>query len=118
MSIKLDKFNRITIDIDVDSIAKEVAESCAKNINQNIAKRGWDGVYKDTWEVTKRGNAYVCHSTKHQLAHLLENGHQIVNKKNGVGWSAPREHIRPAYEQAKKDLEQKVKKADIEFNIE
>lgn len=34
-----------------------------------------------------------------QLTWLLENGHFIVNKKNGVGWAYPHPHISEAFKE-------------------
>ena len=94
--IKLENFNGFVLEMDFDKIAKEHAEELARKINSNISKEGWGGKYADSWEVAQRKDVYIVHSTAYQLSHLLENGHLIVNKKGGVGWSAPRPHIKPA----------------------
>ena len=43
----------------------------------------------------------VWNATNWQLTHLLENGHVIVNKKNGVGWASAKPHIKPTYDDLK-----------------
>lgn len=97
---KLENFKGFNIDIDFDRIAKEHAEHLAEEINANISRQGWEGDYANSWGVTKRQRGdkttFIVHSSAYRLSHLLENGHLIVNKNGGVGWSAPRKHIKPA----------------------
>lgn len=120
-NIQLDKFNKISLKIDIDKIAKENAQGCAKRINDNIAREGWTGDYANSWIVSERSKpdikSYWVHSTEYRLTHLLENGHLIVNKKNGVGWSPPFPHIRPAYDDFRQHYEKEARKVDLDLEI-
>lgn len=120
-SKSLDKFKKISLKIDIDKIAQKNAEKCAKQINDNIQSEGWTGNYAGSWIVSVRGNnskQYWVHTTEYRLAHLLENGHLIVNKKAGVGWSPAIEHIRPAFTYVRDKYIKEAKKVDINAKIE
>lgn len=60
----------------------------------------------------KRTVGTVYNKKWYMMTWLLENGHFIVNKKNGVGWAYPHSHIRDSYEKNsvlfKKDMETKL----------
>lgn len=111
--IKLENFKGFELEFNFDEIAKKHADNLADEINANISKEGWSGDYANSWGVVERGTegnkAYIVRSTQYQLTHLLENGHIIANKKSGVGWSAPRPHIKPAL-----DYESKAFLNDVE----
>lgn len=120
-SIHLDKFRKLSLKVDIDKIAKANAEKCARDINDNIKSHGWHGDYANSWQVTERGTnskQYWVHSTQYRLTHLLENGHLIVNKKEGVGWSQPIIHIRPAFLKARDKFVSDAKKVDIDLKVE
>ena len=118
--VKLDDFNGFEINIDIDRVCKSNAEELADRINAETSKQGWKGDYVNSWKVTEKkqadGNAYIVHSTNYQLAHLLENGHLIVNKKGGAGWSAPIKHIKPCVDTQINIFEEEVK--NLKVNLE
>ena len=115
-NIKLEDFKGFKIEMNFDEIAEKHAKALAEQINSNASKHGW-GDYAKSWTVTKKRikgeDAFIVHSTIYQLAHLLEKGHLIVNKKGGVGWSAPREHIKPASDYEVKAFYDDVKNMKI-----
>lgn len=104
MNIK--DFKGFDVEIDLNPITKKHAHKLAKQINQNIAGRKWTGNYANSWTVNEKDakpfNVYTVYTDEYRLTHLLENGHLIVNKKGGVGWSAPRPHVK---ESAQKEIE-------------
>ena len=46
----------------------------------------------------KRTIGTVYNKRRYMMTWLLENGHFIVNKVNGVGWAAPHPHIKPSFD--------------------
>ena len=62
--------------------------------------------------------AQVYNKTNWQLTWLLENGHLIVNKRGGVGWSAPRKHIEPTYDKQAKKFIDDMKNIEIKADFE
>lgn len=117
--IKLEDFKGFKVDINFDEIAKKNADELAKKINQNIQSEGWTGTYANSWDVVERkyskDTSYIVRSKVYQLSHLLENGHMIVNKKSGVGWSAPRPHIMPAYRVQRDQFLREVDNIDVKL---
>lgn len=77
--------------------------------------RGWDYEFRNK----KKNNPYakVKNRTDWQLTWLLENGHLIVNKKGGVGWSSPQPHIHKAFEETKDGFIEDCKDIDLELKI-
>lgn len=65
-----------------------------KNSRKDKYFRGW------TYKMNKKTHsAIVYNATNYRLTHLLENGHFIVNRKDGkLGWVAPRPHIQKAFD--------------------
>lgn len=85
------------------------AKGTVKYLKENSPKQ--TGAYAKGWRVSKIGTAQVIHNkTKHQLTHLLENGH-IKVKGGRVGAKV---HIRPAeqqgIEQFLSDVEKSIKR--------
>ena len=87
---------------------KEVATHCKEEIQKKSPVS--TGVYKKGWKLkAEKKNGHVLYKvynvSKPQLTHLLEYGHV---KQNGgrVGGTV---HIRPAEEQAEKELLKKIK---------
>lgn len=119
--IKLENFKGFKVDMNFDAIAEKHAKALAEQINSNASRFGW-GDYAKSWKVTKKKikgeDEFIVHSTIYQLAHLLENGHLIVNKKGGIGWSAPRPHIKPASDYEVKVFYDDVKKMKISLKNE
>lgn len=109
--IDIEKFNRLDIKLDYKDIVKEYAKKAQDKLkavspdDKRVQIRA-NGKYKDTWAIKEtEGKTYyeckVWNATNWQLTHLLENGHVIVNKKNGVGWASAKPHIRPTYDELK-----------------
>lgn len=89
---------------DVRTVAKE----CVKEIKNNAPKLTGD--YKKSWKLKKayesnRDIRFVIHSAKeYRLTHLLEHGHAKVSGGRVPAYP----HIRPAEENAEKNLMKKV----------
>lgn len=123
--IKLDKFNRIKIDIGYEAVAERIAKDCAEEIKENARTHPSWKHYGQDWSVkrikdrqTKQYYYRVYSINDWQLTFLLENGHLIVNKNGGTGWSAPRVHIAPAREKNFARYEEEMKKASIDVSLE
>ena len=93
---------------------EKVAESCRKEISQNAPER--TGNYAKSWKkklayYSAKENRYTIYSTKYQLTHLLEYGHSkwVYGYYMGGRVSA-KPHIRPAEENAEKDLIAEIKR--------
>lgn len=105
--IDIEKFNRLDINLEYKDIINKYAKEAVKKL-KSVSPSGnrKNNKYKDTWAVriSKYDDEYeamVWNEKNWQLTHLLENGHQIVNKKNGVGWASGNPHIKPTYDQIK-----------------
>lgn len=107
-TISLDKFDGFDTSKLKDNVFKVIKDNCdetAEYLRDTSPRRKGQRAkkYKDGW-VYKLGNeneGIVYNKTNWQLTWLLENGHLITNKRNGVGWASPRKHIEPAYENQK-----------------
>lgn len=119
-NVNLDNFEGIKVDIDYESFLNSIATQCGDDITLNAMGKNW-GDYARNWYVQtknsrKNGKEFIVRNKDtYRLTHLLENGHLIVNKKGGIGWSAPRPHIRPAYNKAIQDIDKFI--AQIKLNI-
>ena len=116
----LKDFRKFEAKIEYESIIDKYAEKCKELVVMRSPVRR--GKYKKGWtvEATKKGQTYkavVRNVTDYQLTHLLENGHLIVNKINGVGYSAPRPHIKVAYYSIKNQFIREINSVDIETKI-
>lgn len=106
MSNNIEKFRSLDVQLEYNKICDEYADKCC-NIVKSKSPKGHRGRYADGWR-TKKEKTYsggygveVYNKTDWQLTHLLENGHLIVNKKNGTGWASAHPHIEPAYKSVK-----------------
>lgn len=108
-NININHFKGFEIDIDYSDILEEYGEKCKDLIQQKASqlKIKKSGRYINGWTTSKEkfgksGNGVVVHNkTDWQLTHLLENGHAIVNKKDGTGWASAKPHIDPSYRAVK-----------------
>lgn len=99
-------YHEIKIDIDdeVNSIVQKYGDKICEDVKEYSPKsnrrRKGHKPYADTWTATRdKPSVVVIHNKEnYRLTHLLENGHFIVNKKGGVGWSAPKPHIGRAFD--------------------
>lgn len=99
--------------LNVAEKTQKAVQSAAKIAKQEVQAGApvRSGAYQKGWAVKEnssrlRSEAIVHNRTRYQLAHLLEKGHA---KQNG-GRVAPIVHIKPAEENAVKNMEEAVKK--------
>ena len=99
--------------LNVAEKTQKAVQSAAKIAKQEVQAGApvRSGAYQKGWAVKEnssrlRSEAIVHNRTRCQLAHLLEKGHA---KQNG-GRVAPIVHIKPAEENAIKNMEEAVKK--------
>lgn len=123
-----ENFSRLVIEVlneyrdlceeNVDEAAKTAANEAvrelrttspmaAKHRNKNIYARGW----RVKKENTTRGARYIVYNaTGYRLTHLLEHGHEVVDRNGRThGRTGAREHIRPAEETAVQTFERLIK---------
>jgi len=101
---------------DVETTVREVAEDVGKEAVKKLKSTSptgtgaWKGHYKSGWKTKKDGNKVTVHNKKYQLTHLLENGHDVINKKGEViGHAGARKHIKPVEEWVQEEYENKLK---------
>lgn len=124
-TIDLDKFNGIKAKIDYEPVVDKYSKECCDKIKSycDTRKIVKTGKYKAGWtteaEKDYLGNysVIVWNKTSWQLTHLLENGHNIVNKKGGFGRTSPYPHIRPSYRAVSKGFERAIKQVQIETDF-
>ena len=92
---------------------EEVAEDCKNDISNNAPG---SGKYKKSWKKklaysSATESRYTVYSTKYQLTHLLEYGHEkwLWGDYTGERVKAI-PHIRPAEEKAEQNLINKIKR--------
>lgn len=114
---------KLSAEVIFDSIIDANAEKCVARLKQS-SPEGTRGRYKTGWAVKKgrkTKNQYfaeVWNETDWQLTHLLENGHLIVNKRNGVGWAEAVPHIQKALDSVKPQFINEMERAEIDLKIE
>lgn len=107
--INLEKFNGFDIKIEYEEVNKEYAEKCCDIVKDKASQKlkQHRGRYVRGWTTRsekfgKTGSGVVVYNeTDWQLTHLLENGHEIVNARDGTGWASAHPHIDPAYRSIK-----------------
>jgi len=108
-STNIEQFNGFDIQVEYQKVNEEYADKCCDIVKQKASAvlkqhrgryvRGWK---TRTEKFGKTGQGVVVYNeTDWQLTHLLENGHAIVNKKDGTGWASAKPHIDPAYRSVK-----------------
>lgn len=114
---------QINIDDEVNSIVKEYGNKVLENVKRNSSKstksiRGHKP-YSQTWTATRdKPSVVVIHNKEnYRLTHLLENGHFIVNKKGGVGWSEPNEHVAQSFDEERESYINAMKHLGINVVI-
>lgn len=125
-SIKWDGGKDLTISakLKYDHIIDQTAMRCANHLiaTSPVGIRR-SKHYKYGWTVKKgrkQNNEYyveVWNKTDWQLTHLLENGHQITNKKGGVGWASAKPHIQMAVDFVEPQFINEMKKAELDIEI-
>lgn len=102
----------------VESSAKKTAKNVKKYARTAISRMGKVGrKYVNGWVAKKDGYKWVVHNKdQYRLAHLLENGHDIVRNGRVVGHSSARPHISQAEHELLdmvKDLEKKLEEVKV-----
>ena len=103
----------------LDEVNKDVERSAKKNM-QKVARESAQklrntsptksGAYARGWGTKRDGDmdVIVYNRTMPGLAHLLENGHVIRNKKGTYGRTSGRKHIAPVEEWAVDELPRRI----------
>ena len=123
--IDIEKMTEFKVKIDFDEIVDKYAEECKDKVKANAEAvlKKHRGRYVQGWtteESRGRKGEYgkaVWNKTDWQLTHLLEYGHLIVNKKNGVGWAYPHPHIDKAFRSVKNRFIKAMQNADLKIDI-
>lgn len=95
----------------LDGIVRKVATTCRKSIQENSPVK--TGAYRTGWAVKygqalpTSSSAIVYNKRVPGLAHLLENGHALVNGGRVEG----KPHIAPAADRAADELVKRMKEA-------
>lgn len=123
--IKLNDISNISIDLKpLDELLEKKAKDCEDMLKQispvgvrrtRHYKDGWSYIVGEARKYDKR--AIIRNVTDWQLTWLLENGHLIVNKKGGVGWSAAIPHISTAYRKISEEYKNEAEKIDFEIDF-
>lgn len=105
---------------EVDKAVQKTAKFVKNEISSNAKKEFGSGTYSGSW-VTKKAQKYpkpplnIVHSSDYQIAHLLEDGHDVLREKGKketyIGEAKPHEHIRPARDKGEIMLEKLIKEA-------
>lgn len=89
-------------------------------VGSPIGKNNRPHKYYETWHYVmkpKKHEAIVYNKENYRLTHLLENGHFIVNRKDGrLGWAAPQPHIQPAFDKIAPKFIEAMEKCKIVDN--
>lgn len=67
-------------------------------------KKGWKKKIEHAGIFSTQSRVIIYNKDEYRLVHLLENGHQIVNKGRVSGRVEGIPHVRPAYEEAERLL--------------
>lgn len=102
MATNLQKFGGFKFQIQMDKIISNTAKEMRDDLRSTSPKgRRKNKYYRSTWQYkmnTTLHEATVYNKENYRLTHLLEHGHFIVNKKDGLlGWASPQPHISPSF---------------------
>ena len=89
------------VDNAIDKGLKIAPESCRNELRNTSPKNTGD--YSKGWRIKRdrRLKSAIVHNATHPgLTHLLENGHDIVNKKGKYGRAPAHPHMKAAEEKA------------------
>lgn len=107
----LENLNHIEIKLDFKEIIEENCKEVIEKIKQNAKSMeigGKEYINNWTYKLEKEKDNYigvVYNQDHYRLTHLLEKGHLIKNKYGSYGYTAPREHIKPAFNSVKGKFE-------------
>ena len=126
-TIDLMKINTIEAEIDYPKILEkygqksvDILRSPSVSPRSNRANRktpyylGWELKHTKTMHGER---VTVWNRTNWQLTHLLENGHFITNKKNGIGWAKPNKHIYKTYLKVRPQFMRAIGQVDVEIEF-
>lgn len=122
---KLENFNKLEVNIEFKSIIDKYSNDCVEGLKRKSPKgirrsknyaSGWtvqeaNKYNKKKGDMFKQYGVRVWNATNYQLTHLLENGHLIVNKRNGVGWASAQPHIDVVYQSLKEPFTRAMQNA-------
>lgn len=127
--INIKDFKELIVDLGYEDIIDKYADKAVKKLKNTNAfntkprKKRPGEEYKKTWglKITRDKKGFyevrVWNEKNWQLTHLLENGHQIVNKKGGVGWASAHAHIEPTWNELKNPFINEMKNLPIKLTI-
>lgn len=98
------------------------ARNTVSSLSPHSDRPGRATPYRTGWTVTEAdystGHRYtVWNKTNWQLTHLLENGHFITNRTDGIKWVSPKLHIKPTFKIVKPKFIQAMRKAKPSIDI-
>ena len=125
--VDLMKIKKVTGEIDYEGILAEYSQQTvttlkSPSVSPHSDRPGRATPYRLGWAVTeadyRTGHRYtVWNKTNWQLTHLLENGHFITNRTDGIKWVSPRPHIRPTYDRIEPRFVRAMRKAKPSIDI-
>ena len=124
-TIRIEDFKGIEAEVEYKEIIDKYSEKACNQLKATSPKSGRAGrktPYYRGWTVNKEDhkNGYrdtVWNKTNWQLTHLLENGHFIKNRTDGIFWSPPIKHIKPAYLNVRDKYIKAMRNASIEVDF-
>lgn len=122
--INIEDCKGFKFEIDFNPVLEEYAEKLAERLKTQPQTPKGDNKrphkYFETWKATLRPKKHVAityNKENYRLTHLLENGHFIVNRKDGtLGWAAPQPHIQPAFDAVAPKFIEAMEKCRIKDN--
>lgn len=123
--ISIENFKGLKVEPEFKKIMDKHAKKCQKILfrtSPDSHRPNRKTPYKLGWtvDVNPQNNKYalqIWNKTNWQLTHLLENGHWITNHNKGLAWSAPRKHIRPAFNDIRGPYIHEMKKAKLNVDF-
>lgn len=122
----IDQLNKAIMDMlteygnDVAGNMEQIVETMGKKGKQALRKESRRALKTDTGEYAKGWQVKIekerlkttatIYNDHYSLPHLLEYGHEIVNKKGGPGHAAPHPHIEPVEKELVETFEREVLK--------
>lgn len=103
-TMNIEDFRKLNYKVDVDPVIIKYAAEMRNKLKQSptpIGENNRPHKYRETWHYVmrpKKHEAVVYNRENYRLTHLLENGHFIVNRKDGkLGWARGTPHISLAF---------------------
>lgn len=123
--INIEHLNTFKVELKFNDIVDKYAEECVDKVraNSRAAVESHRGRYVQGWTTRKEDTNHqyygvrVWNETDWQLTHLLEYGHLITNKRNGVGWASAHPHIDKAFRSVKNRFIKAMQNVDMKVDI-